>query len=99
MDISDSLSKSVGFPMSDTIINISVHDYNAGVLVLARTLPPQVTSRSKYYATNTVLFHEDIVKCGINLLKIDTVEQIGGIFIKGLSRTTFEYLLKNIMSW
>ena len=45
-----------------------------------------------YYATKTIWFHEEINKRGIKLLKIDTTEQLGDIFTKGLSQPTFEYL-------
>jgi hypothetical protein len=65
-----------------------------GALVLAETLPPQFTPtpRSKYYATKTIWFCEEIHKWGIKLLKIDTTEQLEDIFTKGLSQPTFEYL-------
>ena len=66
---------------------------------MAKTLPPQFTPRSKYYASKTIWFREETAKRGINLLKIDTVEQLGDIFTKGLPRATFEYLRKKIMGW
>ena len=67
--------------------------------VLAETLPPQFTPRSKYYATKTVWFREEIHKHGIKLLKIATAEQLGDIFTKGLSQPTFEYLRSKIVGW
>ena len=76
-----------------------IQEDNAGALVLAETLPPQFTPRSTYYAIKTVWFREEIHKRGIKLLKIDTVEQLGDIFMKGLPRATFEYLRKRIMGW
>ena len=57
------------------------------------------TPRSKYYAIKTIWFREEIVKRGIKLLKIDTVEQLGDLFTKGLTKQTFEYLRKKIMGW
>ena len=82
-----------------TSMYVSVHEDNAGALVLAETIPPEFTPRSKYYAIKTVWFREEIVKRGIKLLKIDTVEQLGDIFTKGLPRATFEYLRKRMMGW
>jgi len=70
-----------------------------GALVLVETLPPQFTLRSKYYATKTIWFREEINKRGITLLKIDTTEQLGDIFSKGLSQPTFEYLWSKIIGW
>ena len=46
-------------------MNVSICEDNTGALVLAETLPPQFTPRSKHYATNTVWFHEEIRKRGI----------------------------------
>jgi hypothetical protein len=36
---------------------------------------------------------------GEQALKIDTTEQIGDIFTKGLSQPTFEYLWSKIIGW
>ncbi len=60
--------------------------------MLAETLPPQFTPRSKYYATKTIWFREEITRRGIKLLKIETSEQLGDMFTKGLAKPTFEYL-------
>jgi hypothetical protein len=78
---------------------VSIHEDNAGALVLAETIPPEFTPRSKYYAIKTVWFREEIIRRGIKLLKIDTVEQLGDIFTKGLTRVVFEYLRKKMMHW
>jgi hypothetical protein len=66
---------------------------------LAKTLPPQFTPRSKNYAIKTIWFQEEIFKRNIQLNKIDTVEQLGDIFKKGLTRVVFEYPQKMIMGW
>ena len=86
-------------PIGDTTINVSIHGDNAGVLILAQNLPPQFTPQSKYYASKTIWFREDINKRGIKLLMIYTVDQLGDIFTKGLLKETFEYLWKKIMKW
>ena len=80
-------------------MDVSIHEDNAGALILAKTLPLQFTPRSKYYASKTIWFREEINTRGIKLFNIDTVEQLGDIFTKGLPRETFEYLRKNIMGW
>jgi len=99
IDMTKALGKAVGLPVGDTTISVSIHEDNAGALILAQTLPPQFTHRSKHYATKTIWFREEIVKRGIKLLKIDTVEQLGDLFTKGLPRATFEYLRKKLMNW
>jgi hypothetical protein len=78
-------------------MNVSVHEDYWGALVLAETLPPQFTPRSKYYATKTIWFCVEIYKRGIKLKKIETSEKLGDIFTKGLTQATFEYLRVKIV--
>ena len=99
MDIVKELAAAVGLQAGDVNMNVSVHEDNSGALVLAETLPPQFTPRSKYYATKTIWFREEIHKRGIKLHKIETSEQLGDIFTKGLPQATFEYLRAKIIGW
>ncbi len=92
MDMVQLLAVAVGIPAGDVNMRVSVHEDNSGALVLAETLPPQFTPRSKYYAIKTIWFREEINKRGIKLLKIETSEQLGDMFTKGLAKLTFEYL-------
>ena len=99
MDMVVSLSSAVGLESPETTMNVSIHEDNAGALILAETLPPQFTPRSKFYALKTIWFREQIVLRGIKLFKIDTIEQLGDIFTKPLPKVTFEYLRKKLMGW
>ncbi len=99
MDMVSLLGTKVGLPVSGTTMNVSIHEDNAGALVLAETLPPQFTPRSKHYAIKTIWFREQIVLREIRLFKIDTVEQLGDMFTKGLPRATFEYLRRKLLGW
>ena len=99
MDMVKSLSSAVGLPSPETSMNVSIHEDNAGALVLAETLPPQFTPRSKWYACKTIWFREEINKRKIKLYKIETKEQLGDIFTKPLPKVTFEYLRKKMMGW
>lgn len=100
MDIVKEMGDVLNLPTKDmSTMHVSIHEDNAGALVLAETIPPQFTPRSKYYAIKTVWFREEINKRGIKLLKIDTEEQLGDIFTKGLPRATFEYLREKMMLW
>jgi len=78
-------------------MHISIHEDNAGALVLIKTIPPPFTPWSKYYTIKTVWFREEIQKWGVRLLKIETVQQLGDMFTKGSARPTFEYLRKKVM--
>ena len=80
-------------------MNVSVHKDNAGALIPTETLPPRYTPQSKHYAIKTAWFCEAIVKRGIELVKIDTIEQLEDIFTKSLPKATFKYLRKKLMGW
>ena len=99
MEIVGSVGPAFGIPVGTTEMNVSIHEDNAGALILAQKLPPEYTPRSKYYHIKTIWFREEVVKRGIKLLKIETVEQLGDIFTKGLSKVTFEYLRRKLMGW
>lgn len=100
VDIVSEVGEVVGLETKDLVsMHVSIHEDNAGALVLAETIPPQFTPRSKYYAIKTVWFREEIQKRGVKLFKIETVEQLGDIFTKGLARATFEYLRSRMMGW
>ena len=86
IDITKPLGQAVGLQIGDTTINFSMHEYNAGALILAKTLPPQFILHSKYYASKTIWFREEINKREIKLLKIETVDLLGDIFTMGLLR-------------
>ncbi len=81
------------------LMHVSIHKDSAGALVLAETIPPQFTPRSKYYAIKMVWYREEIQRCGVKLLKIETLGQLGDIFTKRSARATFEYLRKKMMAW
>ncbi len=99
MDMVKSLTESVNLLIRIRTMNVSIHEDNLGALVLAKTLPPQFTPWSKYYTIKTIWFRKEIIKQGIQLQKINTVEQLGDIFTKGLTRVIFEYLRMKIMGW
>ena len=99
IDITKLIGQAVELTICDTTMNVSIYEDNAGALILASTFPPQFNPRSKYYASKTIWFCRKINKREIKLLKIETVEQLGGIFTKVLLRGSFEYLCKKIMGW
>ena len=100
IDMVESVTRQVNLPIGETTMKLSVHEDNIGAFVLVKTLPQQFTPRSEYYDIKTIWFCEEIQhKCCVQLLKIDTVEQYGDIFTKGLVQVTFEYLRKKIIGW
>jgi hypothetical protein len=88
----ESVTRQVSLPIGETTMKLSVHEDNSGALVLAKTLPPQFTTQSKYYAIKTIWFCKEILKRCVQLLKTNTVDQLGEIFTEGLTQVTFKYL-------
>ena len=71
IDIAKEIGQTVGLETKDmTSMHVSVHEDNAGALILAETLPPQFTPRSKHYAIKTVWFCEEIHKHGYNCSRL-----------------------------
>ena len=101
IDMTKELLSAFGLKLDSTSMKVSIHEDNAGALVLGNTLPPGFTPRSKHYAIKTIWrwFREQIVKRGIKLLKIDTKEQLGDIFTKGLPEPAFIYLRGKLIGW
>ena len=80
-------------------MHVKVHEDNAGTLILAKTKPPQFTPRSKHYAIKTHWFREQIILRAIDVVKIETTEQLGDIATKSLGESQFKYLRKKLMGW
>ena len=63
VDLVSKLGTVAGLPTEGLAsMHVSIHEDNAGALVLAETIPPQFTPRSKWYALKTVWFREEIHK-------------------------------------
>ncbi len=58
MDGVSIMGKAIGLPVGSTTIQVSIHEDNAGALVLAKILPRQFTSQSKHYIIQRLLGFE-----------------------------------------
>jgi hypothetical protein len=96
------IGRTVGFTQ-DFIskIHVRIHEDNVGALTLGKLEPRRMTPRSKHYAIKYHWFREKIADKSnkIELVKIDTKNQLGDIFTKGLTQATFEHLRKLLMGW
>ena len=99
IDLAEFLGSIVGLPSEPTSMQVSIHEDNAGALILADMIPPQFTPRSKTYHVKTIWFREEIKRRGIKLVKIETTEQLGDLFTKGLPNKAFVYLRKKLLGW
>ena len=54
IDLVESVGKAVGLGSSmGPKMHVVIHEDDAGALIIAKTVPPQFTPRSKAYATKT----------------------------------------------
>ncbi len=83
----------------ETDMHIKLHKDNVGTLILGKLEPRQMTPWSKYYAIKYHWFREHIGPRNIQLVKINTEDQLGDLFTKGLGRIIFTRLQKKLMGW
>ncbi len=73
--------------------------YNVGTLILGKLEPRRMTPRSKHYAIKYHWFWEHIGPRNIQLVKINTEDQLEDFFTKGLSRIILTRVQKKLMGW
>jgi hypothetical protein len=84
---------------SSTCLHIKIHEDNVGALSLGKLEPCCMTPRSKHYAIKYHWFCEHIAPHQIQLIKIDSDDQLGDLFTKGLLKIKFSRLQKKLMGW
>jgi hypothetical protein len=102
IDLVKTLSKAVG--LSDELVaNLhgKIFEDNVGALTLAKLEPARMTPRSKHYCLKYHWFRTRVCDpdSNITLHKIDTSNQLGDIFTKGLTEASFVHLRRSIMGW
>ncbi len=80
-------------------MHIKIREDNVGTLILGKLEPRRMTPHSKQYAIKYHWFWEHIGPRNIQLVKINTEDQLGDHFTKGLSRIIFTRLQKKLMGW
>ncbi len=74
------------------------HEDNVGALALGKLEPRRMTPLSKHYGIKYHCFREHIGPRRI-VVKIDTDDQLGDLFTKGLTKIKFSRLRKKLMGW
>ena len=82
---------------SATTISCKVFEVNNGALELANK--PKFRTRTKHIGIKYHHFRDRVKSGKIEVLPIDTKEQIADIFTKALDRQTFEYLRHKLIGW
>ena len=100
MDMVKELGGYLGVSISEkSNLHVRIHEDNVGALVLGKLESRRMTLRSKHYAVRYHWFRTHIGPQNDILQKIDTTQQLGNIFTKGLGRVTFERLRLKLMGW
>eukprot|EP00804_Cyclotella_cryptica_P013423 CCRYP_005165-RA/>CCRYP_005165-RA protein AED:0.47 eAED:0.47 QI:0/-1/0/1/-1/0/1/0/80 len=80
-------------------MHIKIHEDNVGALTLASLEPQRMTPRSKHYAIKYHWFREHVHSRRVRLLKIESRNQLGDLFTKGLPAPAFSHLRSLLMGW
>ncbi len=83
----------------ETDMHIKIHKDNVGTLILGKLEPRWMTPWSKHYTIKYHWFCKHIETRNIQLVKINTEDQLGDLFTKGLRRIIFTRLRKKLMGW
>ena len=94
------LGQAVGLPDGGPpTMRVTLHEDNTGALILAKTILPQFTPRSKFYALKTIWLRERIIASKVLVVHCPTHLMWADIATKMPPRTVFESLRKLIMGW
>ena len=96
------LALAVGLPSDEvTTLHTTIHEDNVGALTLAKLEPKRTTPRSKHYALHMHWFRTRVSDPAANMdvVKVDSRNQLGDIFTKGLGSVPFRYLRSKLMGW
>eukprot|EP00804_Cyclotella_cryptica_P015081 CCRYP_000649-RA/>CCRYP_000649-RA protein AED:0.39 eAED:0.39 QI:0/0/0/1/0/0/2/0/167 len=100
VDLISELSRAVGLDVNVVPnMHVKVHEDNVGALTLAGMEPRRMTPHSKHYAIKYHWFREHVHARRVHLLKIDSLNQLGDMFTKGLGAPAFTHLRSLVMGW
>ena len=82
---------------SNTTISCKVFEDNNKALELATK--PKFRPRTNHIATKYHNFRDSVKSGAIEVLPIDTLEQVADIFTKAIDQQKFEYLRRKLIGW
>ena len=100
MDLVKEVAHVLKIPSKDSsTLHCTIWEDNVGALTLAQLELPRMTPRSKHIAVKYHWFREHVASGRLKVCKIDTLEQIGDLFTKGLGIKLFEKLRARLVGW
>lgn len=97
MQLMEEVHNYMDIPLRKPIVKCTVFEDNNGALELAKT--PKMRPRTKHIALKYHHFRIFVTQGKIDVLPIDTSQQIADIFTKPLSRDLFERLRHMLNGW
>ena len=97
MELLRELNTNMKIPIQKPKVKCSVFEDNNGAIELAKA--PKIRPRTKHIGIKYHHFRKHVADGNIDILPIDTLEQIADTFTKPLSRELFERLRKKLMGW
>ena len=80
-------------------IKTKVWEDNNGARIFSNLEPGRTASRSKHFAIKFHWFREELKPNRIEVLKVESKEQVAGILAKGLTKDPFSILRKMLSGW
>ncbi len=100
IDLTKEICSALSLHLDDIInMHVKIHEDNVGTLILGKLEPRRMTPRSKHYAVKYHWFREHIGPRNVELVKIDTKDQLGDLSTNGLDKISFSRLQKKLMGW
>ncbi|KAL7529266.1 hypothetical protein ACHAWF_002909 [Thalassiosira exigua] len=87
MDLVEEIGQHFSLPVQNkSRFHVRMHEDNVSALLLGQLKPRRMTPRSKHYAVKYHWFRSELEPRGVVLTKIESNEQLGDIFTKGLGQ-------------
>jgi hypothetical protein len=94
------VANAIGHDADETMNILStVFEDNAACLILGKLDAPRMTPHTKHFAIKYHWFCELLEPMGIELVYVNTLEQIADILTKGLTQPKFEALRLLLWGW
>ena len=76
-----------------------LHEDNSSAEKLAKLEFPRITPRSKHFGVKYHWFRTKLKPNNVDVIRVDSKQNIADIFTKGLVKNTFEHLRQKLLGW
>ena len=76
-----------------------LHEDNSSAEKLAKLEFPRIAPRSKHFGVKYHWFRNKLKPNNVDVIRVDSKQNIADIFTKGLVKNTFEHLRQKLLGW